>query len=199
MNDAHQYDAAMEALPRLSPMDALIIDIQGVPRGEHGTAFPQFSQWLERFYREQPPTLVYLLRKGSRRPNFRLEGIILKKPFPIEALGEVLRQQLRFPVSDRAHPSFELDMATNSVQGGAGEVHLTRIEATLLAFLMEHEGETQDPSDLLLRVWQYENPEGANTLVRAHVSNLRKKLREATGTDDVIQTVRGKGYRYVAA
>lgn len=196
---ATTYDEAMETLPATGGPDALVIDVQGVPRTEHGTAFPQFSQWLARIFGEAPPTILYLLRKGARRPHFRLEGIVLKKPFPIEALGEVLRQQLGYPVLDRPEAGFELDLANTTIRNGAQEVRLTRIEATLLAYLMEHAGETMNPNDLLVRVWQYQNPEGANTLVRAHVSNLRKKLREATGDDRVIQTVRGKGYRYAIA
>lgn len=196
---ATTYDEAMETLPGLAGLNALVIDIQGVPRTEHGTAFPQFSQWLARIFGQRPPLILYLLRKGARRPNFRLEGVVLKKPFPLEALGEVLRSKLQYPAGDRAAAGFDLDLASNAIKNGEQEVHLTRIEATLLAYLMEHAGETMNPSDLLLRVWQYQNPEGANTLVRAHVSNLRKKLRAATGDDRVIQTVRGKGYRYVAA
>jgi DNA-binding response OmpR family regulator len=197
---ATTYDEAMDTLPGLAELDALVIDIQGIPRSEHGTAFPQFSQWLARHCNGHgKPVILYLLRKGARRPNLRLEGIVLKKPFPLEALGEVLRQQLGYPTGDRSEAGFDLDLATNTLKNGPLDVHLTRIEATLLAYLMEHEGETMNPSDLLLRVWQYQNPEGANTLVRAHVSNLRKKLRAATGDDRVIQTVRGKGYRYIAA
>jgi len=34
--------------------------------------------------------------------------------------------------------------------------------------------------------------------VRAHVSNLRKKLRDVHGTARQIQTIRGKGYRFIA-
>jgi len=30
------------------------------------------------------------------------------------------------------------------------------------------------------------------------VSNLRRKLREVLGTSDAIQTIRGKGYRFIA-
>jgi DNA-binding response OmpR family regulator len=47
-------------------------------------------------------------------------------------------------------------------------------------------------------VWQYSDSTGASTLVRAHVSNLRKKIRDVVGDDSSIQTIRGKGYRYVA-
>ena len=64
---------------------------------------------------------------------------------------------------------------------------------------MAHEGEILHPRDLLVQVWQYHDSAGANTLVRAHISNLRRKLREAIGTDEHIETVRGKGYMFAAA
>ena len=63
---------------------------------------------------------------------------------------------------------------------------------------MEHEGEILHPRDLLVDVWQYHDAAGASTLVRAHVSNLRRKLRDVLGTSEQIQTVRGKGYRFSA-
>lgn len=194
---ADNYDIAMERLPDLVP-SALVVDVQGVPRGENGSTFPAFNQWLSAIYDEGCPNLVYLLRKGARRPHFRMEGTVIKKPFPIEALGEALREQLGHPRRDGAAPGIDLDLATNTLKGPSSEQHLTNIEANLLAYLMQHEGEILHPRELLVDVWQYHDAAGASTLVRAHVSNLRRKLRSVAGTVDYIQTIRGKGYRYTA-
>jgi len=194
---AGSYDTAMESLSSQRP-DALVVDVQGLPRGEQGTNFAQFSQWLHGRFNGEAPSVVYLLHKGARRPNFRLEGAIIKKPFPIEALGEALRERLGHPRRDGQAPGLDVDLSTNTLRSDLGEAHLTTIEANLLAFLMAHEGEILNPRDLLVQVWQYHHAAGANTLVRAHVSNLRRKLREAAGSDDQIQTIRGKGYRFVA-
>jgi len=194
---AANYDLAMESLPSGRP-DALMVDVQGLPRDEDGASFAQFNQWLAATYQHNPPTLVYLLHKGARRPNFRLEGTVIKKPFPIEALGEVLREALGRPRRDGEGPGIDLDLATNTLRSTEGEAHLTNIEANLLAYLMEHEGEILHPRDLLVDVWQYHDSAGASTLVRAHVSNLRRKLRDVHGTADQIQTIRGKGYRFSA-
>jgi DNA-binding response OmpR family regulator len=178
--------------------NAMVVDVQGIPRGEQGTGFPQFSQWLQTSMNGSKPNVVYLLHKGARRPNFRVEGAVIKKPFPIEALGEALRERVGHPRGEGKAPGIDLDLATNTVRSAKGETHLTTIEATLLAYLMEHAGEILHPRDLLVDVWQYHDSAGANTLVRAHVSNLRRKLREALGTSDQIQTIRGKGYRFTA-
>ena len=177
---------------------ALVVDVQGVPRGEPGSRFTQFSQWLARTYGDQqPPSLVYLLRKGSRRPHFHIPGPVIKKPFPLEKLGETLRSMLGDPTRSARAP-FEVETDTNTLKGSEGSEHLTNIEANLLAYLMAHEGEILHPRTLLAEVWQYHDDAGANTLVRAHVSNLRRKMRSVLGSDEQLETIRGKGYRFVA-
>jgi DNA-binding response OmpR family regulator len=194
---AASYDDAMEALSNGTRPDALVIDVQGVPRGESGASFGAFSQWLETTYRERPPAVAYLLRKGTRRPLFRLTGPVIKKPFPMEAIGAALRQLVGRPVP-AGDGVVELDMRTNTLRGSLGTAHLTNIEANLLAYLMQHQGEVLHPRHLLVDVWQYSDSTGASTLVRAHVSNLRKKIRDVMGDDSSLQTIRGKGYRYIA-
>lgn len=195
---APSYDEAMEGLPLKRP-DALVVDVQGLPRGEEGTSFATFSQWMASLYQHAPaPTVIYLLHKGARRPNFRLEGPVIKKPFAYESLGEALRERLGHPRRNGTGPGIDLDLQTNTLKSENGEVHLTHIEANLLAYLMEHEGEILHPRELLVDVWQYYDAAGASTLVRAHVSNLRRKLRDVAGSSDSIQTIRGKGYRFTA-
>ncbi len=189
------YDELMADFDPSEP-DAMVVDVQGVPRGEEGTNFAQFSQWMARTFPEgKAPLLVYLLRKGSRRPHFHLLGPILKKPFQLELLGETLREQLGGPAE---YPPFEIETATNTLRGAYGSSHLTNIEASLLTYLMEHEGDIMHPRTLLSEVWNYYDDAGANTLVRAHVSNLRRKMRSVIGSDEQLQTIRGKGYRFVA-
>lgn len=194
---AANYDEAMEQLPSVRP-DAVIIDVQGLPRGDRGSNFSTFNHWLAGHVRNDQPSVIYLLHKGSRRPAFKVEGPVIKKPFPIEAIGEALRNRIGHPRRDGHAPEVLLDLANNTLIGPQDSTHLTNIEATLLAYLMQHEGEILHPKTLLVDVWQYRDAAGASTLVRAHVSNLRRKLRDVMGASDYIQTVRGKGYRYTA-
>jgi DNA-binding response OmpR family regulator len=194
---AGNYDSAMDSLGAYRP-DAVVADVQGLPRGEEGSNFAQFNQWLSAAFHMAPPTMIYLLHKGARRPHFRVDGTVIKKPFPIEALGEALRERIGHPRMDGHAPGIDLDLTTNTLRSLEREAHLTNIEATLLAYLIEHEGEILHPRELLVDVWQYHDSAGASTLVRAHVSNLRRKLRDVLGTDDQIQTIRGKGYRFSA-
>lgn len=198
VTQAGSYDDAMQLLPERRPQ-GLIVDVQGLPRGEDGCTFPQFGQWLATTYGVSAPAVIYLLHKGARRPHFRVEGTVIKKPFPLESIGKVIRERVGSPRNEGDEPAVQLDLATNTLRSALGEAHLTNIEAALLAYFMEHEGETLHPRSLLVDVWQYRDAAGASTLVRAHVSNLRRKLRSVQdGAANQIQTIRGRGYRFVA-
>lgn len=198
LGSAASYDEGMQLLPERRPQ-GLVLDVQGLPRGEDGCTFTQFSQWLTTAYAKSAPAVIYLLHKGARKPNFRIEGVVIKKPFPLESIGKAIRERVGSPRQEGAEPAVQLDMNTNTLRSTDAEAHLTNIEAALLAYFMEHEGETLHPRSLLVDVWQYRDSAGASTLVRAHVSNLRRKLRTVQGgAANQIQTIRGRGYRFVA-
>ena len=192
------FDEAMERLPTIVMPQALIIDVQGVPRGEHGSGFNTFNPWLAMHLEDNEPPCIYLLTKGARRPRFRVEGTVVKKPFAIEELGRALRMQLGTPHVEREGRALEVVADANVLRCGENAVHLTNIEASLLSYLMKHEGQILPPHRLLMDVWEYHDSAGASTLVRAHMSNLRRKLRSVIDTDEQIQTIRGKGYRFIA-
>lgn len=76
----------------------------------------------------------------------------------------------------------------------AGEpVDLTGTEFKLLLYLTERAGKTQDRNDLLRSVWGYSDEVHSRTL-DTHMKRLRQKLE---GYADMIETVRGVGYRLV--
>jgi DNA-binding response OmpR family regulator len=76
------------------------------------------------------------------------------------------------------------------------EVTLTRREFGLLAALAEHPGWVYSRDHLLLEVWGIDAERIETRLVDQHIANLRRKLAEA-GAEDLVQTVRGLGYRLV--
>lgn len=85
-----------------------------------------------------------------------------------------------------------LDLETRQVTFEGLPVPTTRMELGLLALLMEHPGRVFSRDDLLNRVWGYERMPTTRT-VDTHVMQLRTKLRP-----ELIQSVRGIGYRFVA-
>ncbi len=77
------------------------------------------------------------------------------------------------------------------------EAHLpiTGCEFNILWFLMQHAGSFYMPMAIYENVW--EAPSLKQTSVKYHISNLRHKLKAATGLDLII-TEFGKGYSFLA-
>jgi DNA-binding response OmpR family regulator len=86
----------------------------------------------------------------------------------------------------------ELDRAARSVSAAGEPVELTAREFDLLAALLAHPGVVLSRDRLLELVWGGEFAGGTRT-VDVHVAQLRAKL----GRPELIQTVRGAGYKVV--
>lgn len=80
----------------------------------------------------------------------------------------------------------------------ARELPLTRTEYRLLCEFADHAGQVLSRDQLLERVWGYEYL-GDSRLVDAHVRRLRVKIEDQPDEPRIILTVRGLGYRLVAA
>lgn len=102
------------------------------------------------------------------------------------------------------------DANTNSMQLGPLTVHtgryqisiedkpidLTPTEFDLLLYLAAHRGRVVPCHELVREVRGYAVDEAeAREVIRPHVSNLRRKLKDAGQEDDLIVNVRGIGYR----
>jgi DNA-binding response OmpR family regulator len=84
-----------------------------------------------------------------------------------------------------------VDLAAREVRGADGSVvPLTRKEYDLLALLVRHRGRALPRERILREVWG-SSWKGLGRTLEVHVASLRRKLGEA----DVVETVRGVGYR----
>jgi len=120
----------------------------------------------------------------------------LTKPFHIDELLARVHARLR-AVDQRNHAvekhgRLTLDLVRHLVKVDERPVHLSDLEFQVLHALLSHPGLAVTKQDLLTRVWGY-RPEDC-----ASVSNVVdvciRRLRARLG-DDVIETVRGEGYR----
>jgi two-component system phosphate regulon response regulator PhoB len=84
-----------------------------------------------------------------------------------------------------------IDPSRHQVMVNGKQVHLTSLEFKLLRTLMQRRGRLQPRDRLLNEVWGYESVIDTRT-VDTHVRRLREKLGKA---GDVVETVRGFGYR----
>jgi DNA-binding response OmpR family regulator len=88
-----------------------------------------------------------------------------------------------------------VDFAQSSVSVGGSAVSLTPLEFRLLATFVRRAGETLSPRELMELVW-HDYTAATMDSVKVYVGYLRKKLAAGDGGEELIETVRGFGYRY---
>jgi DNA-binding response OmpR family regulator len=118
------------------------------------------------------------------------------KPFSPRELVARVKAVLRRSRPERsagdeiAHGDIVLSRARHEAAVSNESVSLTPIEFELLAFLLDNAGVVVSREKLLESVWGLSFPGGTRT-VDQHVAQLRTKL----GRPDLIETVRGVGYK----
>jgi DNA-binding response OmpR family regulator len=111
---------------------------------------------------------------------------------PLEELAARIQARLRWREEGGTRIAvgpLTLHLASNRAFLGERSVTLSPREASLLATLARHAGELLSRQELLRLVWELEFEPGSN-IVEVYVAALRRKLGP-----DVIETVRGRGYR----
>ena len=118
------------------------------------------------------------------------------KPFELRELLARVRVHLREPLSrgeDRLRAGeICLDLVSHSASVGGRPVHLTRTEYAVLKLLMRNSGRAVSKSVILDCIAE-DTPDCTESSLKQHVSNLRRKLREAGGRE-CIQAVWGIGF-----
>ncbi len=86
-----------------------------------------------------------------------------------------------------------LDAEGRIAQYDDQELPLTKIEFDLLATMMSHPRRAWTRDLLLQKVWGGHWSD--HHVVEVHIGNLRRKLAQVASDREIIQTVRGIGYR----
>ncbi len=93
-----------------------------------------------------------------------------------------------------------LDRTTRQLAFAGGVAFdLTPTELRLLCALMEQPGRYVSAQALLEQVWEIPAGTGGAEIVRAHVSNLRRKLRSHGEDPQLLRTIPYQGYAIVVA
>ena len=120
----------------------------------------------------------------------------LTKPFEIPELLARIQVRLRERQTPRSPvlrwEELELDGTSRQATVGGAPVHLTRTEYALLKLLLQNQGRAVAKSVILDSISR-DTPDCTESSLKQHVSNLRKKLRDA-GAGDCIQSVWGIGF-----
>jgi two-component system alkaline phosphatase synthesis response regulator PhoP len=127
----------------------------------------------------------------------------MKKPFsPRELVARVEAQFRRRAMEQEPPPFLELpggihvDLSRLEVHRDGKLVPLTPREGDILTYLIQHRDRVVTREDLLLDVWHYQSANVETRTVDIHIVGLRRKVEPNPAEPTLIQTVRGKGYRW---
>lgn len=144
------------------------------------------------------PVIMLTARVELRDTIAGLEGgadDYLGKPFRFDELLARIRLRMRREVPDAAldlsHGDLHLDVRSRRARVGDRAVELSAREFALAEELVRHAGQVLSREQLLSRVWGYDFAPGSN-VADVYIGYLRQKLGS-----DLIETVRGVGYRLV--
>ncbi len=120
------------------------------------------------------------------------------KPFHTKELLARIAAQLRaHDVCERASvlifEDLMLDTDTHIARVGDAQARLTRTEFAILKLLMQNPSQVITKSQLLERI-SVDTPDCTESSLKMHISNLRRKLRDAGG-GDYIESVWGIGFK----
>lgn len=191
------------ALINSTPFDLLIIDLM----------MPHMDglETTRRIRKESIVPIIILTALGEESDKIAAfeKGAddYLTKPFGVGELLARVKAALRRAAWSENPPDHEaailqhggvsLDTERHEVSIGEELLELTPIEFDLLYHLMRDAGKVLTHRDLLQRVW---GPEYGGELeyVRVYIARLRRKLDAVGGKPDLLDTVRGVGYRFAA-
>ena len=180
-------------MARHGEYDAMILDVMlpGLSGYRVVRALRAEEKWL--------PVLMLSAKDGEHDQADGLDcgaDDYLTKPFSYVVLLARLRALLRRGAPQRPAVltvgDLALDPARRRVTVSGSEVSLTTREYGLLQYLMRRAGDVVSKTELLDHVWDAAE-ETAPNAVEVYIGYLRRKLGR-----DVLETVRGAGYRLVA-
>ena len=197
--EATDGDAAVDQTRRREP-DLVILDVM-MP----GTDGIEALREIRRF------SDVYVIMLTARaEESDKLVGLsvgaddYLTKPFSPRELIARVKAVLRrarsgqTPTDDRlTFDGLQIDLARRRVERAGGERDLTALEFDLLAKLASQPGRVFSRRQLLEAVWGWDYV-GDERVVDVHIRNLRRALDDDAADPDLIGTVRGVGYRFLA-
>ena len=186
---AREGQAALEAV-RAGNFDLVILDL-GLPDLDGLTVLRSLRETDS-----TTPVIILTARDGARET---VEGLdagaddYITKPFRLEILLARVRARLRADATVNSYVikigNATLDLRTRRAYLDDDLVELTPREFAVAENFFRHPDEVLSREQILNAVWGYFHDPGSN-LIDVYVGSLRKKLG-----DELIETVRGQGYR----
>jgi two-component system OmpR family response regulator len=128
----------------------------------------------------------------------------LTKPFSLGELemrvGAILKRQRPVTTAEQqclTYQGLSIDPVRREVTLRGELIPLTALEFDLLHFLASNPGRVWRRAELIQKVWDYDYV-GDQRVVDVHIGQIRKKIEIDTSQPNLIQTVRGVGYKFEA-
>jgi TolB-like protein/DNA-binding winged helix-turn-helix (wHTH) protein/Tfp pilus assembly protein PilF len=103
-----------------------------------------------------------------------------------------MQQSIRFG------EDFELDLRPRRLRRGSRTLKLERIPLEILILLLERRGEIVSRDEIVARVWGSDVFLDTDNSIRGAIRKVRQVLNDDPETPRFIQTVTGRGYRFIA-
>lgn len=146
------------------------------------------------------PVIIISAKIGvDDKVNMLLQGAVdyMTKPFDIKELSARVKVHLR-----QASPAFSRIIKEGNITLNQDEltfkymdkeVKLTRTECAILKLLMENKNKVLSKNVILDRI-SIDTPDCTERSLKQHISNLRHKINNISGTD-MIETIYGIGFK----
>jgi len=184
-----------EALPDLIILDWMLPGMSGI----------EFARKLKSDELSKTIPIIMLTARGEEADKVRGLEVgaddYVTKPFSPRELNARIKAVLRRRAPQMTDDPIEvsglrLDPMTHRVSGNGATLDLGPTEFRLLHYLMSNPERVHSRSQVLDRVWG-DRVFVEDRTVDVHIRRLRLALAES-GHEDLIQTVRGVGYRFSA-
>ena len=172
---------------------ALYLGVDEATAKAHGTSLAEIALTLKKTFAELVPSAadqtfaaVALAPKGAGGKNVDVVRTALRDPRAIDKLVSVN--------DDEAAKGITIDLSRKRVYRDGVNADFTNKEFALLAHLIENEGDVFSREDLIYVITDADESEVPNErTIDVHVRRLRAKIE---GYEDIIRTIRGKGYTF---
>ena len=196
----HDGRAALDLL-KSRPYDLVLLDLM-LP----GMKGLEVLKELRKFRSDTCVLILTALAGGEDAVIQAIEAgadAYLSKPCSPRVLVARVEARFRRRALDAAPPAklvlpggIEVDLARLEVHRDGKTVALTPREGDIIEYLIRHRTRVVTRDDLLLDVWHYKSANVETRTVDIHIVGLRRKIELTPEDPQVVQTVRGKGYRW---
>lgn len=139
--------------------------------------------------------LVARARSLLQRRDLRLKAESAAAPPEVVEEAPVQEEESVFTARPLSRPPLLIDPGRREVTVHGKPVEMTPTEFDLIYFMARRPGRVFTREELLDHVWGYDHAGYART-IDSHIARVRRKVAQADGPKDVIQTVFRVGYRF---